>query len=430
MLETQTHARLLDALHSLLRGVRIFGAAHPRAELAAVACARALQAAEPPFALQIVGHGLFRGYHLISLAAAHFERLHVLAESFARHGLHELRVDACPEPSTLLAMAGFLQNASAGEPIPELLDLELRGLPLAEAEAEAGDPPQDSDREGLALLRLHRAALEVEAVFAEGGCDAGRALAVVRGLEQSLRNDPRKILAALELNAFQWTAARRALSCALLTVAVLGDLGVQHANLRAIGHAALACAWAGLREPHGLTLCSAADEALRRLRAEAGRENFAASRHLLKVCALLRGLRQGRPGLAATGLLELSYGLERSRPLRPEAASRCELLAQLEHEGAIAEVWLRAALRTLGGVPAGSLAAHDGRVGLVLGPAAPPRAGSAASANLYDRGRRKWTGPANWEATRLELLSRGERLRAEQALRVLASTELFSDSQQ
>lgn len=426
MPETKPHARLLDALHSLLQGVRTFGPSHPRAHQAADACARAMQVAEPPFALQIVGHGLFRDYKLISLGAAHFERLRALAESFSRHDLHELRVQARPQPSALLAMAGFLQGSSTTQQPPALPDLELRGLRLEEAEAEVR--PRGLAGEGLALLRLHRAALVVEAVHAQGSCGAGRALAVVRRLEQSLGESPRQLLAALELNTRQWTAARRTLSCTLLTVAVLADLGAQHANLRAIGHTALVCALAGLREPHGLTLSDAADEALRRLRAEASQENFAGSRHLLKVGALLRDLRRGRPTLAAGGLVELSYGLERSRPLRPAASSRCELLAQLEHEGAIADVWLRAALRTLGGVPAGSLVAHDGGVGLVLGPA--PAAGdrSESSANLHARAQPGWRGPEP-EARRPELLSRGERLRPEQTVRVLASTELTSDSQ-
>lgn len=368
-------AVVLERLFLLVRLTGTHGAQHPTTFEKAEQLVEAIAEAQPPFALQFVREATFRDKQLIPLNLEGFQRTEVLSRALSNCGVQELALDGLPEVETLLKLGEALARGQQGpSDVLEGLRLPLvrwREIPGARWGAEATDIDPDLyavTQVSLAVADADRLALDPTQPW-----DWPAGVGVVRRLERSLQVHHDAALRAAEFAPPPWSAGRRAVAMTLYLLAALRAVGVQDQSQRALAHGALCLACAGLAQPKPPGLATAAQQAFARLAATPLGHAGSASRHRLRVCAVVQGATRTEPSAAAgpNGLLQLVYQLEMVRqPLRGRfALTMADLLGRALQApaGAVEPGWLRALIQAVGALPPGArVRLPDGRVGLVL----------------------------------------------------------------
>jgi hypothetical protein len=365
-------ADVLDALAVLVRQLGLRGEGHPEVERATSELALAINEAEPPFALNLVGEAILRGREPLPAELGLYRRNQALVGALRKFGARQLRFTEVPSASALVKLAGALLDATQGSGrtrAPRIDGVDFLRLRLL------GDSGVDAAENDIFITeQLERATAEVHAVMTResSAWSFRRGKGVLRRVERCTSVDAAATSAAHELAAGTGGRARRALGAVLLASAVLSRLRAPDLVRRSATHALLALCCHGLDERGGAPLSEAAEAALQAMVRTARRE---VDPHRLRCTALVFSLT--RRGARATRapvepLLRIAYDMERARaPVGPTyELSKVDLWAWLADAVARGEVprdWGELVLSTPGGIPPGAHVMADNRLGVVMG---------------------------------------------------------------
>ncbi|MEC7521559.1 MAG: hypothetical protein VYE22_16890 [Myxococcota bacterium] len=369
-----SRAAVVHELYVAMRAATRYGRAHPSTEAAATRLAEAIEAASPPFALQLVGEAVFADRQLLPLDLDAHRRAMEVARAAHALQVHELSFSVTPSRSEAAALAGALADGARGRE-GALEELLLRSIGWREIpQADWGEESQEVDPEIFAVTQVSLAVADAAGLGSHGEWRWSKGLAIVRRLERALASHRVAAERTLEANDLPWTLARRSVSAARLAENALSLLRLPSSARRATVHAALMIAASGLRERGGLPLEEAAAAALDRALAAAPPRGRI-SPHRVRAVALLRALAaDGAGDLPAAKLVALTYRVERDR--RPEGASfdltKVDLLSAAAADETVDGAWLRLVINAEGVLPPGArVVLSDGSPGLVMGPGDP-----------------------------------------------------------
>lgn len=362
---------IVERLYVLTRNLAVHGDTHPLVGQNAAALALALEAAEPPFALQFVGQAVFIDRVLAVLDALNFSRAQKLARYLAAVGVNEVGVEYVPTNAQLVMLSRALLTRGASVPSVDGLHLrEIRGV-------SGGGSGEVIEPELFATAQMVRALIESEAaeLNVSGGWPWSAGIGVVRRVERARRVDLASCVRFIEYAPGARTVPRRALGALLSAMAMTGAAGLSTSLSRVASHAAFALGLYGLAEREGASFVEAAETALPQLIGTALGGGTSVDPHRQRVCALLQSVasqhdepRRWNPLARAVAL---AYDLERLRcPLGPsfDLATMDLLSWAARVAGRVhAAEWVRALLAAHGVLPPNAAVTVDGREAVVLG---------------------------------------------------------------
>jgi hypothetical protein len=368
-------ADVLDALAVLVRQLGLHGEEHPDVQQATSELTLAINDAQPPFALNLVGEAVLCGREPLPAEVGLYRRNQALVGAMRKFGARQLRLTAVPSSAALLRLAGALLDATQGSGrtrAPQIDGVEFMRLRLL-GDSGAADA---AENDTFITEQLERATAAIHAIMTRetSTWPFRRGKRVLQRVERCISVDPAAATAAHELAAGTGTRARRALGAVLLTTTVLSRLGAPDLVRRSATHALLALCCHGLDERGGAPLSEAAQATLQAMVRTSRRS---VDPHRLRATALVYSLTpQGARAARAPAepLLRIAYDMERARaPVGPTyELSKVDLWAWLADAVARGEVdrdWGEVVLSTPGGIPPGAHVMADNRLGVVMGPA-------------------------------------------------------------
>ena len=369
---------VIEQLCACMRALAANGAEHEDVKASAQACRRAISGAKPPFALRFLSDGVLRDREPLLLSLGTFRRSQILARALYVQNTPELRFDELPKVEVIEKLAKLFVGATQGNHrsiLPSFQGIAMNKIhqvdPTTKAHSET-----DVDR----VLRgeLYSASMRIEGMHNEvvqtGAWPWAAGQQTIAVLERCLALGVTATARTLELAAPEWTVARRSIAMTLNVLIVMTRIRASDVSRRAAGHAMLAIAGFGLREP--MTLEAAAKRALATMYTIPHGERLTPSPHRLHATALVAAAAgQSGAAMPLTRLLHAAYTMENKR-IEPsgQRLSRIDLQAWLSNAigREIDDLFGRAILGSLGPLPPGAHVMCEGRLGVVVGPGKAP----------------------------------------------------------
>jgi hypothetical protein len=363
-MSAEAGAELLRGLYVLMKMATLHGEGHPATVRHAEEMARG---GEEAWQLQFVRGGLFYGRQLIECDEETYEQGQEVGEALGRLGFEELSHQGKMEVSALCAMGGMLSRGMVGG-ASSLADHKIEGFAWREIEQTSwGEAQERVTPEVVSVSNVSLALSSVEMMeanpwsFRDG-------IGLVRRAQRAWEADAEAAWEALELAEARWTPRRRAWSAALGAWSLLARAGVGEGVCRVGAHAALALGVCGYEERGGVELEVARARAVEAMASQLEGQSGYLPPHVLRVMALLSGLRRRGVG----EVVELVWEMGRARS--PQGVgfdlTRADLMARLAGQmGTMwSPGWVRIAVAEHGALPAGAhVRLGDGRLGVIVG---------------------------------------------------------------